>query len=191
MGFEKFARDVAPDERARLEAFYAIWGEPLDGEWAVIGVKCDTANATENDCDPLDLADGETLDQHLERRQEEKRRRSFHSTPTSTSTGSGRVGFADASDDPLRRIPASQYLLALAGTEVSPTGICRCPMPAHPDRRPSAKCYGVRWHCFACGASGGIYELGAEVYGLETTGSDFLRLRELIAQALLGVRGDV
>jgi hypothetical protein len=184
MGFEKFARDLAARERARLEAFYAMWGEPLDGEWAVIATECDLRNALDNDCCPLDLADGQTLDQHLARRQEEKRRRSSQQTPQSTSNGSGRVDLPEWDDDPLRRIPAKEYLPVIADVEVSATGTCRCPLPDHEDRHPSAKTYGARWHCFGCNRRGGIIDVAAAVYGVEPTGADYWRLRDMILDAL-------
>ena len=93
-----------------------------------------------------------------------KRRAPSHGTPTSTSTAAGRVQTADG--DPLKTIPAHQYLPALTGEVVSANGRTRCPMRDHPDEHPSAKVYGTRWVCFACAAKGGIIEAGAEAYGL-------------------------
>jgi hypothetical protein len=113
-----------------------------------------------------------------------KRRRPHHRTPTSTSTGTSRVQFDD--NDPLKRIPAAEYLPAIAGVDVSSSGRCRCPMPDHEDVHPSAKCYGTRWHCFSCGAGGTIIDLGAAVYDLEPRGAGFIELRRRIASALLG-----
>jgi hypothetical protein len=84
----------------------------------------------------------------------------------------------------LKRIPASQYLPAIAGVDVSSSGRCRCPTPLHRDEHPSAKAYGTRWVCFWCGAKGGIIEVAREVYGVEPTGRDFWRLRDLILEAL-------
>jgi hypothetical protein len=187
--FRGFLPKLAPSERCHAEAAVsAVWRELTERFWAEIAVECDTANAIGIDCDPLDIAAGESLDRYMAR----KRRESYpHSTLARRSQYSGRVDDTMGNDDFLKRVPASQYLPAIAGTEVSPTGTCRCPTRDHPDRNPSAKAYGARVVCFGCGFRGGIYEVGAEVYGLETTGSDFLRLRELIAQALLGVRGDV
>jgi hypothetical protein len=105
-------------------------------------------------------------------------------TPTSTSTGTARV----VSDhrDPLRRVPASEYVPVLTGVVVSSNGRCRCPMPLHRDEHPSAKVYGARVACFSeCGRSFDIYELGAGLYGLGLTGADFLKLRRRLAAALL------
>jgi hypothetical protein len=112
-----------------------------------------------------------------------KRRRPSHGTPMSTSTASGVAKFGD--DDPLKRIPAAEYLPALTGKLVSASGRTRCPMRDHPDEHPSAKTYGTRWVCFSCGARGGIIEAAAEAYGLEPRGADFLRLRDRTVHALL------
>lgn len=101
----------------------------------------------------------------------------------STSTVAGRVEFDH--DDPLRRIPASEYLPLIAGVEVPSSGRCRCPMPDHEDERPSAKAYGIRWVCFSCGASGTIIDVAAAVYGLPASGPDYWRVRDRIVEALV------
>jgi hypothetical protein len=103
------------------------------------------------------------------------RRTPHHGTPTSTSTGSGRVELEH--NDPLKSIPAKLYLPAVAGVEVSSTGRCRCPMPDHRDEHPSAKAYGARWKCFSCGAEGTIIDLGAALYDLEPTGRGYHEIR--------------
>ena len=112
-----------------------------------------------------------------------KSRESYpHGRPTSTSTGADRVEFDH--DDPLKRVPATEYLPAIAGVVVSSSGRCRCPMPDHPDVHPSCKAYGTRWKCFSCGAKGGIIEVAREVYGIEPIGKDFWCLRDRILEAL-------
>jgi hypothetical protein len=111
-----------------------------------------------------------------------KRRRPHQGTPQSTSTRTERVQFVDG--DPLKRIPAVQYLPAIASVDVSSSGRCRCPMRDHEDVHPSCKTYGTRWVCFSCGAKGGVIEVASEVYGVEPRGRDFWRLRDLILEAL-------
>jgi hypothetical protein len=111
------------------------------------------------------------------------RRSPHHGTATSTSTGSDPVEFDH--DDPLRRIPAAEYLPVIAGVEVLSSGRVRCPMPDHPDEHPSAKVYGTRWRCFSCGAGGSIIDVAAAIYGIGTTGSDYWRLRDRIVEAFL------
>jgi hypothetical protein len=112
-----------------------------------------------------------------------KRRRPHHGTATSTSTGSDAVEFDH--EDPLKRIPATEYLPVIAGTEVLSSGRCRCPMPDHEDVHPSAKAYGTRWKCFSCGEKGGIIEVASATYGIGTTGPDYLLLRDRIVEAFL------
>jgi hypothetical protein len=117
-----------------------------------------------------------------------KRRSVLHGTPHSTSTGSNRVEFEH--DDPLKQIPASQYLPALTGEVVSSTGRTRCPSPHHPDEHPSAKCYGTRWVCFSCGAGGSIIDAASAIYAIEPTGSGYREIRRRLL-ADLGVGGPV
>jgi len=114
----------------------------------------------------------------------EKRRSPHHGTPTSTSTGSGRVEFSH--DDPLRRIPAAVYLPALTGELVSSSGRTRCPMPDHEDLRPSANAYGTKWCCFSCGAGGSVIDLASAIYGIAPRGRGYWELRDLIVEALDG-----
>jgi hypothetical protein len=164
---------------ARYGAAFACHAEahaPHDlfaGDWRLLALEC---RERVDDLNGYDAA----LDFEPPRR---IKRTPHHGTPTSTSTGTGQVGFPDS--DPLKSIPAALYLPALTGTEVSSTGRCRCPMPDHLDENPSAKAYGVRWKCFSCNAGTTIIDLGAAIYGLETTGPDFLKLRCRIAAALL------
>jgi hypothetical protein len=113
-----------------------------------------------------------------------KRRSVLHGTPHSPSTGSNRVDLDHG--DPLKQIPASQYLPALTGEVVSSTGRTRCPSPHHPDEHPSAKCYGTRWVCFGCGAGGSIIDVAAAIYGIEPTGSGYWEIRRRLL-ADLGV----
>jgi hypothetical protein len=58
-------------------------------------------------------------------------------------------------------------------------------MPDHQDVHPSAKAYGERWQCFACGAGGSIIDVASAVYGLSATGPEYWRLRDRIVEALL------
>jgi hypothetical protein len=192
--FRQVAPDWEPSERCAVEAWQGLAApEWTAGDWAVIEAQCDLDNAITNGGDtmPSDLANGERLEEEMERRRQKRRESYPQSQPIRKSVGSDRVGLSNWDDDALRRVPASEYLPALTGNEVSASGRTRCPRPDHEDRNPSAKAYGIRWNCFACNEKGGIYEAASAVYGLRTEGSDFLRLRELIAQALLGVRRDV
>lgn len=68
--------------------------------------------------------------------------------------------------------------------------LVRC--PAHAERTPScsigATGNGVVWHCFACGAAGGVLELVATVARIDLR-TDFRRVVE-IAAAMTGIRED-
>jgi CHC2 zinc finger len=112
----------------------------------------------------------------------DKRRTSLQGTPRSTSTGTSRVQFDHS--DPLKRIPASEYVTAFTGVPVPASGKICCPL--HDDRTPSFKAYGSRWHCFGCGGDGDIYDLASALTGLECRGADFIELRRRVAAALLG-----
>lgn len=83
----------------------------------------------------------------------------------------------------LLEIPAPVYFARLTGEEVPDTGaIVPCPSPEHEDRHPSCRVYaGHGWRCFACGEQGGIYQLGALVFGLGTRGAQFRELHSQLA----------
>jgi hypothetical protein len=115
----------------------------------------------------------------------EKRRSPHHGTATSTSTRAGRVQFEN--DDPLKRIGAREYLELLLGEPVPSSGMIRCPLSTHEDREPSFKAYEIRWVCFGCGAKGDIYDLAAELWGLDVR-RDFRELKLRLLDELLGRR---
>ena len=143
--------------------------EATAGDWALLALECE---------DAVEDANGGYVPP-----EPSKRRSVLHGTPQSTSTGSNRVELQ--TDDPLKQIPASQYLPVIAGVEVSSNGRCQCPMPDHPDEHPSAKCYGTRWVCFSCGAGSSIIDVAAAIYGIDPTGPGFWRLRDRILEALV------
>jgi hypothetical protein len=183
--FENFGSGLTAHERCEIEAQLSFW-EPahFEGEWAVIQAESDHRNAEAADLDPLDLADGQTLDEHLARRQAEKRRISSHGTATRTTASSRRVEFTDWGDDPIKAVPARTYLLAIANVEVAASGSCRCPHPDHEDRRPSAMVYGSRWKCFGCGAGGSVIDLAEAYSGIPATGASYWELRDWIVDQL-------
>lgn len=89
--------------------------------------------------------------------------------------------------DVLREISPRDYVEALTGEPVDRYGRFCC--PAHDDTNPSAVAYeepGRGWYCFTCGAGGSAIDLARFVTGLEPRGADYHRLREWIAQRLLG-----
>ena len=49
------------------------------------------------------------------------------------------------------------------GLKVSQNGMCRCPF--HNDRKPSMK-VDSRFHCFGCGADGGVIDFVSRIYGI-------------------------
>lgn len=167
--FADFNRALAaypPHYRCLVEAHC----EATAGDWALLGLVCR---------DRADRYTAEPADDPP------KRRRAHHGTPQSTSTASARVTFDHPHDDPLKTIPASQYLPALTGELVSSSGRIRCPRPDHEDVHPSAKCYGTEWKCFSCGAGGSIIDAASAIYGIPATGPDYWRLRDRILEALV------
>jgi hypothetical protein len=152
-------RHYPPSFRARIASY------GLQADWRALALECRDRVERELCPDPV-------LDYEPRR----KRNAASHGTPTSTSTGSGRVELP-ADSDPLKSIPARVYLPVLTGVEVSSNGRTRCPMADHADEHPSAKAYGVRWHCFGCNRGGSIFDAAAEAYGLSTSGLDFIELR--------------
>jgi len=99
-----------------------------------------------------------------------------------------RAGRAAGREDPYRRIAPADYFRVLAGIDVGPGRLVRCPSPAHEDRR--ASCAVGRdaaegWYCHAgCGAAGGIYDLASVLLGGPTgralRGPAFARARDLV-----------
>jgi hypothetical protein len=107
--------------------------------------------------------------------------------PAVRPSSSSRIVLSD--DDPLRSLTAREYFEALTGESVPHSGMVRCPSRDHEDRHPSCHVGGVEeglWHCFSCGAGSTVYDLGAEISGIEPRGQDFHELRTWIAQRLLG-----
>jgi hypothetical protein len=78
-----------------------------------------------------------------------------------------RRGSERRADTPLRGIPATEYVPALADVEVGRNGKARCPF--HEERTPSLHVYsGDRgWCCFGCGAGGDVYTFAALAWNLD------------------------
>jgi hypothetical protein len=100
-----------------------------------------------------------------------------------------------ATDDDLRRIPASVYVERIAGRRADDFGWVTCPF--HKDgceRTPSFKVDGALWSCFACEPLNGQQVLGGNIYTLAgllwgypmpLQGSDFMECRERL-QGIFG-----
>jgi hypothetical protein len=85
----------------------------------------------------------------------------------------------DARNDPLLQIPPREYVTVLLGAAPGRNGKVACPF--HRDARPSLHVYGAAergWCCFSCGRAGSIYDMAAALWGLETRGRDFVRIRQ-------------
>jgi hypothetical protein len=82
-------------------------------------------------------------------------------------------------DDPLLDIPPPVYVERLLGVEVPRHR--KVPCPFHPDTQPSLHVYDTPergWYCFGrCRRGGTIYDLAAPLYGYDTRGDGFLRLK--------------
>lgn len=84
----------------------------------------------------------------------------------------------DSGDDPMLAISPAIYVAELTGRPVGRDAKVSCPF--HTDRTPSLHAYPTAeqgWFCFGCRRGGSIYDLAAELWGLETRGEDFATLR--------------
>jgi CHC2 zinc finger len=85
--------------------------------------------------------------------------------------------------DPLLRIAPRIYVADLTGLRPGRDGKVQCPF--HEEERPSLHAYptGDRgWYCYSCRRGGTIYDLAAGVWGLQTRGHDFMRLRDRLLE---------
>ena len=112
---------------------------------------------------------------------------------TSESAPSARRRRGDG-DDPLLWIAPARYVHALTGREPGRDGKINCPF--HDDETPSFHAYPTPergWTCFGCPTSNGkplggdIYTLASLLWGIPTSGRDFLRLRDRLDE-VFGVR---
>lgn len=101
-----------------------------------------------------------------------------------TETGRD-VGWQRVTDG-LSAIDAETYLEILVPESEPSRGICRCPLPDHEDRHPSASYRDTGWYCHRCGTGGGVFQLGAALTGLDDRGPDFNDLRRWLAERLIG-----
>ena len=94
--------------------------------------------------------------------------------------------YAVSDDDVLRDLTTDDYFEVLTGQVIPHTRLVHCPSRGHEDRHPSCRVYTDGIHCFACGFHGGVYDLAAEMSGIEPRGRDFFELQRWIAARLLG-----
>ncbi len=88
-------------------------------------------------------------------------------------------------DDPLRAIPASIYVEALADLEVGRDGKACCPF--HNDRTPSLHAYSTAergWTCFGCGRGGSIIDFAAALWKIAPRGSGYHEIRRRLMEEL-------
>jgi hypothetical protein len=101
-----------------------------------------------------------------------------------------------ASPDPLRRIPAADYVRKLTGREPDRHGYFQCPFHGGGNERtPSLKVKDVVWSCFACEPllgkrcqGGNCYDLAALLWGFAAPprGADYLEVKARL-RGLFGV----
>jgi hypothetical protein len=89
-------------------------------------------------------------------------------------------------DDPLREIPATDYVPALTGRQLDRDNKICCPF--HDENNPSLHAYDGDggWYCFGCDIGGSIIDLGAHLYGITPRGAGYHQVRQRVAQELLG-----
>jgi len=88
--------------------------------------------------------------------------------------------------DPLLDVEPAIYVSALLGVAVGRERKVSCPF--HTDEHPSLHAYPTPeqgWHCFSCGRGGSVYDLAAQLFGMQPRGVEFLKLRALLEQRLL------
>ena len=110
-----------------------------------------------------------------------------HLPPPATATGGRERGREERrSDDRLLALEPRAYVQALTGLPVGRDGKVSCPF--HEDRTPSLHVYETPaggWYCFGCGRGSSIYDLAADLWGLETRGADFLEVRRRLYELFL------
>ena len=97
------------------------------------------------------------------------------------------AGGRSNADDPLLELDPAFYVSALLGVQVDRDRKVSCPF--HTDEHPSLHVYPTPeqgWHCFSCRRGGSVYDLAAELWGLDPRGVEFLRLRAQLRDRLLG-----
>jgi hypothetical protein len=96
-------------------------------------------------------------------------------------------GARSAVGDPLLELEPAFYVSALLGVPIGRDRKVCCPF--HADERPSLHVYPTAaqgWHCFSCRRGGSVYDLAGELIGMQTRGVEFLQLRALLRERLLG-----
>lgn len=89
----------------------------------------------------------------------------------------------DDRGDPLLRLRPDIYVSALLGLTPNRARKVRCPF--HEDERPSLHVYATAqrgWTCFSCRRGGSVYDLAAALWGFNTRGQDFVRLRRRLLE---------
>jgi hypothetical protein len=86
----------------------------------------------------------------------------------------------------LAGIPAEDYLPVLDPYTEPSRGRCRCPLPDHEDRNPSATYRDSVWYCHRCATGGGIFTAAAAISGLQDRGDEFGELCKWVAERMLG-----
>lgn len=91
------------------------------------------------------------------------------------------------SRDALLELEPAVYVSALLGVPIGRDRKVSCPF--HADTHPSLHVYPTAaqgWHCFSCRRGGTVYDLAGELIGMQTRGVEFLQLRALLRERLLG-----
>jgi hypothetical protein len=86
-------------------------------------------------------------------------------------------------DRALLAIPAAHYARVLVGRDPNRAGKIVCPF--HDDHDPSLQLYdNGSFYCFGCRQGGSIYDFAGELWGLDTKGREFIKVRARLADEL-------
>lgn len=179
-GFDRAYADQPPEDRLRL----GLTHPDADAMWDALGANIDRLNEQERRGElGTTLADFSPFYPPNEPGGTEPQVRPANLPARRNNI----VALRTPSDDPLLAVPPAVYVERLTGVHVPPGGYIRCPLPGHDDGTPSFRAFpeperGV-W-CWGCNRGGDVYSFAAALWGEQTRGEAFKRLRAALLEEL-------